>query len=265
MPLRFIDTGFYKHPFIAGLKGPYKALYIFILCDCDNAGMWGPDFQIASIYIDQKLDRETARKNFAGKFIELKNGKWFFPDFIQWQYPKGLSAKNPAHTKIIFELQKLDLIDENLLLKGTPQSPPGVPPSPSEGTKGKGKDIDKGKDEGMGKEETHEAELIHPLQKFIKESLPTVSKLRDQLTYVQCHELLGMYPRDKIKETLEAMENHQPLLKRYKSVNLTIHNWIKKRLNESGQASPTGYTKRPKGFHTDQELHEAALRVVGGK
>lgn len=232
MPLRFIDTGFYKHPFIAGLKGPYKALYIFILCDCDNAGMWGPDFQIASIYIDQKLDRETARKNFAGKFIELKNGKWFFPDFIQWQYPKGLSAKNPAHTKIILELQKLDLIDENLLLKGTPKGLPRDPISPSEGTK----DMDKDKVvvTGMGMvvikgDEEEPKEIPHRYVQSIREKCKNIITLPQQLTNEEAEKLETRYGDAVVEEIFAAMENYKELKKKYQSVYLTAISWIKLR------------------------------------
>ena len=101
MALRFFDTNFFKAPFIRGLKAPYKALYTFIICECDNAGIWIPEFEVSSIYIDQKVDRNGAETAFNGKYILLHNGKWFFPDIIKHQYPSGLSAANPAHKKVI--------------------------------------------------------------------------------------------------------------------------------------------------------------------
>src|SRR3989304_6632088 len=113
MALRFLNTDYFKHPYISTLQAPYKMLYIFIMCDCDNAGIWNPSFEISSIYLGQKVDKKTAEKVFNGKFIELENGQWFFPDFIQHQYPKGLQPKNPAHSKIIEKLALLDFLDEN--------------------------------------------------------------------------------------------------------------------------------------------------------
>lgn len=115
MAKRFIDTSFYKSPFVRGLKGALKGLYSFIICDCDGAGIWVKDLAIASTYIGF----EVTEKDFeifvkTGKAIDLNNGKYFFPDFIEHQYPQGLQEKNPAHKNFIYELQKFNLIDGSL-------------------------------------------------------------------------------------------------------------------------------------------------------
>jgi hypothetical protein len=125
MALRFFDTNFYKSPFVRGLQGACKGLYSFIICDCKASGIWAKDLEVASLYIGFKI----TEKDFdvflkLGKAIDLKDGNYFFPDFIEHQYPKGLSDKNPAHINIILDLKKYNLIDENLKpltspLKGT--------------------------------------------------------------------------------------------------------------------------------------------------
>ncbi len=119
MANRFIDTGFYKSPFVRGLKAPLKGLYTFIICDCTGAGIWTKDLQIASAYIDFEVTEKQFIEAFVktGKAIDLENGKYFFPDFIEHQHSKGLSLKNPAHNNVILELQKYNLIDENLKVK----------------------------------------------------------------------------------------------------------------------------------------------------
>ena len=124
MAKRYIDTGFYKSPFVRGLKGSLKSLYCFIICDCDGAGIWCKDLSIASAYIGFTIteqDFNTFVK--AGKAIDLNNGKFFFPDFIEHQYPKGLSITNPAQTNFILELQKYNLVDSDLQVIKTLQSP----------------------------------------------------------------------------------------------------------------------------------------------
>jgi len=115
MAKRFIDTGFYKSPFVRGLKGSLKGLYSYIICDCDGAGIWVKDLEIASMYIGFKIS-ETDFNVFieSGKAIDLKNGKYFFPDFLEHQYPKGLSIHNPAQKNFILELQKNSMIDSDL-------------------------------------------------------------------------------------------------------------------------------------------------------
>lgn len=115
MAKRFIDTGFYKSPFVRSLKGSLKALYTFIICDCDGAGIWVKDLQIASMYIGFDISEKDFNVFLEkGKAIDLKNGKYFFPDFLQHQYPKGLSIHNPAQKNFILELQRNSLIDSDL-------------------------------------------------------------------------------------------------------------------------------------------------------
>lgn len=125
MAKRFLDTGFYKSPFVRGLKAPLKLLYSFIICDCDGAGIWNCDFEIAGLYIGQEVSKEDFEAYFVkpGKAIDLKNGKYFFPDFLEHQYPQGLSEKNPAQKNFINDLKKYDLLDDELKYKKPLQSP----------------------------------------------------------------------------------------------------------------------------------------------
>lgn len=116
MAKRFLDTSFFKSPFVRGLKGAYKGLYLFIICDCEGSGIWSADFDVASLYVGQKVDKSGFEKFFVGvgKAIDLQNGKYFIPDFIEHQYPGGLSYSNIAHKNFILELTKYQLLDEDL-------------------------------------------------------------------------------------------------------------------------------------------------------
>ena len=116
MAKRFIDTDFYKSPFVRGLEGSLKGLYSFIICDCDGSGIWPKDLEIASVYIGFKISEKEFSEAFVktGKAIDLNDGKYFFPDFIEHQYPKGLSEKNPAQINFILNLKKYNLLDDNL-------------------------------------------------------------------------------------------------------------------------------------------------------
>ena len=83
MALRNIDTNFFKSPKVRGLKAPLKTLYLFIICDCSGAGIWIKDLEVASMYTGLKIS-ETEFKEFLSKVesIDLGDGKYFFPDFI---------------------------------------------------------------------------------------------------------------------------------------------------------------------------------------
>lgn len=155
MPKRFIDTGYFKSPFVRGLEAPLKLLYSFIICDCSPAGIWTVDIEVACLYCGMKITQEQASKAFieSGKAIDLNNGKWFFIGFLEHQYPQGLSNKNPAQKNLILELRSYGLIDEKLniktdvLFKGHQ--------SPFEGTK----ETDKEEEEVIEKEEEKETKI----------------------------------------------------------------------------------------------------------
>lgn len=116
MAIRFLNTNFYKSPFVRSLKAPLKTLYSFIICDCEGSGVWVKDLEVATIYIGYKVTEKEFEEAFikTGKAIDLNDGKVFFPDFIEHQYPKGLQKNNPAHKNFILTLKKYELIDDNL-------------------------------------------------------------------------------------------------------------------------------------------------------
>jgi len=140
MAKRFTDTNKYKKPFIRGLKGAYKLLWDYLYHDCDHAGIWIVDFDIAQIYIgfDMQVEKNEALKLFNNdecRIIEIDNGtKWFIPSFINFQYGE-LNEKNRAHNSVIQILNKNNLLKENKPLT-----------SPLKGAKDKDKDMVKDKD-----------------------------------------------------------------------------------------------------------------------
>lgn len=144
MAKRFTDTNKYKKPFIRGLQGAYKLLWDFLYHDCDHAGIWIVDFEIAQMYVgnDMPISKERAIELFnAGekRIVEFDGGKkWFIPSFIEFQYGE-LSEKNRAHGSVLLLLKKNNLLNSINSDKGDV--------SPLQG----GKEQDKDKDKDMVK------------------------------------------------------------------------------------------------------------------
>jgi hypothetical protein len=137
MAKRFTDTDKWKKPFIRGLQGAYKLLWFYICDDCDHAGIWHVDIEVAKIRTGQEINEEDAIKFFAEKIQVFDNGaKWFIPSFIEFQYPSGLSPANKAHGGVLKILEKYDLLKKEF----KPLT------SPLQGDK----DMDKDKEEGNG-------------------------------------------------------------------------------------------------------------------
>lgn len=106
MAKRFTDTDKWKKPFIRGLQGAYKLLWLYILDDCDHAGIWQVDFEVASIRIGEQVNEKEAIKAFGDRIEIFHNGaKWFIIDFVDFQYGQ-LSEKNRMHLSVINILTK---------------------------------------------------------------------------------------------------------------------------------------------------------------
>jgi hypothetical protein len=136
MAKRFTDTNKYKKPFIRGLQGAYKIFWDYLYHECDHAGIWIVDFEIAQHYVgkDMPINKEDALKYFNNgekRIIEVDNKtKWFIPSFIEFQYGI-LNPENRAHNSVISILSKYGLYKKNKPLV-----------SPSEGAMDKDKDKD---------------------------------------------------------------------------------------------------------------------------
>lgn len=111
MAKRFIDSDLFRKRFIRGLKGPYKLLWVYLFCDCDNAGIWEVDIEAAELFTGQKYSIDEAKKAFDGKIYFFNNEtKVFIPDFIVFQYGNELNEKNSAHRSVIEKLTKYQLL-----------------------------------------------------------------------------------------------------------------------------------------------------------
>lgn len=153
MAKRFTDTEKWKKPFIRALPAAYKLLWFYICDDCDHAGIWHVDIEVAEIRTGEKIDLKKAVTILDDKVIVFDDGKkWFLPSFIEFQYPSGLKAGNKVHDSVIQILQKYNLIDDAYKPL----------PSPFQGAKDKDKDKDQEKDKGKAKDK--ETAKILPLE-----------------------------------------------------------------------------------------------------
>ena len=141
MAKRFTDTNKWRKPFIRGLQGAYKLFWFYLLDDCDHAGIWIVDIEVAQIRVGQAIFLDVAKEKFADKIVEFDNGeRWFIPDFIEFQYGV-LNENNRAHNSVINVLLKYKLLNENKVL---------IIPLQGVKDKDKDKELDKDKEKGKG-------------------------------------------------------------------------------------------------------------------
>jgi hypothetical protein len=160
---RFIDTGLFRKRWIRQLSPNMKLFWVYLLTDCDHAGIWDVDIERAAFQIGVKLDEQTILKTFNRKIVPFKDGKWFLPKFIEYQYGE-LNEKVNAHKSVIKLLTKYGLNVENQQL---PNSSATV-----DSTHLTVMDIDKDKDKDKDNKKKGKKEQLEE----IKANLPNYSK-----------------------------------------------------------------------------------------
>ena len=123
MAKRMTDTDKWKKRFLRELKPQHKLLWFYILDDCNHAGIWDVDIEVASIRIGETLVYDMLPQEFLNKIEIFDNGdKWFIPDFIEFQYGE-LNPNSNVHKSVIALLDKYNLQG---YLKGSQALPEGV-------------------------------------------------------------------------------------------------------------------------------------------
>lgn len=110
MPKRFTDTEKWKKPFVRSLSCELKLIWIYILDECDVAGLWQVDWDVLQIRLGVKTTMNEAAQALKENIVILDRGeKWFIPTFIEFQYGPELSRTNNIFKSIDRILSKYDL------------------------------------------------------------------------------------------------------------------------------------------------------------
>jgi hypothetical protein len=105
MSKRYTDTDKWKKIWFRKLKNDHKVFWMYVLDQCDHAGIWEVDFELAS-YFCNGIKESEIRKTFVKQYHEFDDGKrWFIKDFIEFQY-RGLDESNRVHNSVINILKR---------------------------------------------------------------------------------------------------------------------------------------------------------------
>lgn len=117
MAKRFTDTDIWDKEWFMKLNLKEKLLIKFIFDKCDVAGIWSPNWSLATIYIGEKVSLADT-KSFEKRIEILPDNKIFVLDFIEFQYGSLSEACKP-HVKIFEILRKYNLLSK--IIKGYPK------------------------------------------------------------------------------------------------------------------------------------------------
>jgi len=181
---RFTDTELWERPWFRKLSPAEKEAFRYIKDKCDNVGVWIPDFETAEFKIGESVDWDTLPDRVNSNIHVLESGKWWIPDFCDFQYGDlSEGSRNNAHISYIKLLKRHGLWP----LREPSESPPRPLEEVSEGSpsplkdpkenslsplrgpqeKEKEKEKDKDLEKDKEKEEEEEDARAHENAKYI--------------------------------------------------------------------------------------------------
>jgi len=102
---RKTDPGIWNKPWFRQLEPRLKCLWFYLLAECDWAGVWEPDFELATFRIGHGVS-EADLSAFGDRVATLPNGKVWLTGFIDFQQPRGVSEANNFGRAIIRSIEK---------------------------------------------------------------------------------------------------------------------------------------------------------------
>jgi len=106
---RFIDTELFKQGWFRKLSPKLKTAWIYLITNCDHAGIWDPDIEMLSFSVGETITEEDILSAL-GDQIDIVNGggKWFLHKFIGYQYG-SLHETNRVHKSVLKIIDRWDI------------------------------------------------------------------------------------------------------------------------------------------------------------
>lgn len=111
MAKRFTDNEKWKDAWFMDLPSKYKLFWLYILDECNHAGVWKVNFKVASFCIGEHLEYSEVKRLLKDRITILNDENWYVKKFIKYQYKcdiEGLNSKNKAHLSAIKILNEYD-------------------------------------------------------------------------------------------------------------------------------------------------------------
>lgn len=152
---RFTDTEKWRRPWFRKLSPTAKLAWMFLVDNCDHAGVWVADFELLSFQVGVQVNESNFIEWFGDKIVRVDSDKFFVPSFVEFQYDVGtepsrpkLSPTNKAHLGVIRALERVGVDASGLILQPSPLEAPTKPlDSPCQGAQEKEKEQEQEKEQ----------------------------------------------------------------------------------------------------------------------
>lgn len=112
MAKRLTDTAKWKNPWFRKLPTKYKVLFLYLLDECDNAGVIHIDFEILSFLLKEDFNQIEFDSFFGEKITYISENKIIINNYIRFQNGDISSDKNPMARHINKELNRHGILEK---------------------------------------------------------------------------------------------------------------------------------------------------------
>lgn len=97
---RFTETDKWRDSWFRKLKPLAKIAFLYVVDNCDAAGVWDPDYELANFAIGENINWIEVSKELGERLVMLKCGKWHLTRFVEFQYGELVPECRP-HAKVL--------------------------------------------------------------------------------------------------------------------------------------------------------------------
>lgn len=108
MAYRLSDTDKWKNPWFRKIPGKYKLLFLYMLDNCDNAGVMHIDFEAISFLIKEEYELDSFKEYLGKQVVFLADDKVIIKSFIVHQKNKGNQYMEKNISKLLDKHGVLD-------------------------------------------------------------------------------------------------------------------------------------------------------------
>lgn len=138
---RFSETTKWADPWFRALPIEAKCLWLWILDNCDCAGIIEIDMGLAEFQIGASKPLQTCLQALGGR-VEMHGSKLFVPKFIRYQYGEELNLANTAHRGVIRRLELAKIPCPVMIIEKENKATTKLLQSPLQGAQDKDMDMD---------------------------------------------------------------------------------------------------------------------------
>ena len=106
MPKRFTDTDKWKDEWYSELSIELKLAYMYVLDNCDQVGVWKPNFKLAEFQLSIKIDWNNFKEALGAERLLIFENNWWLKKFCDFQYGQLLETSKSQTTVFYIKLLK---------------------------------------------------------------------------------------------------------------------------------------------------------------